>query len=251
MTGPILALTDVAKSFGRFNALKGVSFAVAPGECRAVIGPNGAGKSTMINVLSGLLLADAGEVRFQGRDITGRSPHEIARLGIGRTFQISRTYRPMTVYENMLSAHVGAAPGRFSLSRRRLEALHEPAMASLAAVGLEALADAKVEEISHGDRKKLEFGMVIATGPRLLLLDEPTAGMGLRERHELMDIVARQVRERGITLLFVEHDIDVVFRVADSITVMALGAVFAEGTPDAIAANAEVQEIYLGRSLER
>ena len=243
---PLLVARKVNKSFGRFVALAGVDLELQQGERRALIGPNGAGKTTFISVLGGQQTGGAGSaVHFDGHDISSATPHAIARLGVGRTFQISRTFRKMSVLDNMLAALLPAV-GALSLSRGRLRALREPALAMLAEVGLAEHAEEAVEEISHGDRKRLEFGMVLATEPRLLLLDEPTAGMGLAERSELMEMMVRHLERRKISLLFVEHDIDIVFRFADVISVMARGKVFAEGTPAQIAADREVQEIYLG-----
>jgi branched-chain amino acid transport system ATP-binding protein len=243
---PFLSVRGLHKSFGRFMALTGVDLDVWPGEVRAVIGPNGAGKSTLMNVLGGQLAGDTGEVHLGQRRLTNRHPHQMAALGVGRTFQISSTFRRLTVYENMLAAHNSASGHWFSLSARRLRALRDAVLADLERIQLAHLANQVVEDISHGDRKRLEFGMVLATQARLLLLDEPTAGMGLHERTDLIELVLREVRQRGLTLVFVEHDIDVVFRAADYITVMALGRVFAQGLPDEIAHNADVQEIYLG-----
>ena len=247
-TGPILEVRALRKSFGGFVALNGVDFAMPAGERRAVIGPNGAGKTTLVNVLDGQLGADGGQILYAGRPIAGLLPYQIARLGIGRTFQISSTMRRLTVYENMLAAHDMAGGHTFSLNPNRLRRLREAVMVSLEQIQLAHLATQTVESISHGDRKRLEFGMVLAGDPRLLLLDEPTAGMGLQERHELMDLVLRLVNEQKLSLLFIEHDIDIVFRFAHRITVMAEGRVFAEGTPDEIAGNEEVQRIYLGKA---
>jgi branched-chain amino acid transport system ATP-binding protein len=187
-------------------------------------------------------------VAFAGDSLMKKYPHQVAALGIGRTFQISSTYRRMTVYENMLTAHNAASGHWFSLSTGRLARMHDAVLADLEAIHLAELADRVVDDISHGDRKRLEFGMVLASHPRMLLLDEPTAGMGLQERYDLIDLMLREIRERHITLVFVEHDIDVVFKAADFISVMALGRVFAEGHPDKIARNTEVQEIYLGEA---
>ena len=241
-----LEVRRLVKRFGQFVALDGVDLSVAPREIRAVIGPNGAGKTTLINVLGGQLVADGGSVEVHGRRLGRQHPHQVAKLGVGRTFQISSTFRRMTVLDNMLYAHHAGAGRWFGLDSSHLRRLSDPAMADLETIGLTHCADQVVDDVSHGDRKRLEFGMVLATRPTLLLLDEPTAGMGLGERHELIDLVLAVARERGLTLIFVEHDIDAVFRAAESITVMALGRVFAEGTPDEIAANADVQEIYLG-----
>ena len=242
-----LSVRGLVKRFGRFVALDGVDLSVAAGEVRAVIGPNGAGKTTLINVLGGQLVADAGAVEVHGRRIARQHPHQVAKLGVGRTFQISSTFRRMTVYDNMLYAHHAGAGGWLGLDTERLRRLREPVMEALETIGLTHCAGQVVDDVSHGDRKRLEFGMVLATSPTLLLLDEPTAGMGLAERQELIDLVLTVANERALTLVFVEHDIDAVFRAARYITVMALGRVFAEGRPEEIAANAEVQEIYLGR----
>lgn len=244
----ILTVKDLRKTFGRFVALDGVHLAVNPGEVRAVIGPNGAGKTTLINVLGGQLVGDSGGVDFAGANLMKKHPHQISALGIGRTFQISSTFRRMTVYENMLTAHNAASGRWFSLNANRLREMRGAVMTDLESIHLADLADQVVDDISQGDRKRLEFGMVLAARPRLLLLDEPTAGMGLQERNDLIDLMLKEIRERKLTLLFVEHDIDVVFRAADYISVMAFGRVFAEGLPDQIAKNQEVQEIYLGGS---
>ena len=243
---PFLSVRGLRKSFGRFMALDGVELDVWAGEVRAIIGPNGAGKTTLINVLGGQLAGDSGEIRLGGQRLNKLYPHQMSALGVGRTFQIASTFRRMTVYDNMLTAHNSASGHWLSLSAQRLRALRAAVMADLERIQLASMAEQVVDDISHGDRKRLEFGMVLATRARLLLLDEPTAGMGLHERHDLIDLVLREVRQRGLTLIFVEHDIDVVFKAADYITVMALGQVFAEGLPAQIASNAQVQEIYLG-----
>ena len=242
-----LSVRGLRKRFGDFVALDGVDMSVNRGEVRAVIGPNGAGKTTLINVLSGHYVADAGDVYVEGKRLKRQYPHQVSRLGVGRTFQISSTFRRMTVYDNMLCAHNAAQGNWLSLKVSKLRNLRDLVMRDLQTIRLNHLATQVVDDISHGDRKRLEFGMVLATQPQLLLLDEPTAGMGLSERHELIDLVLDVSRERGLTLLFVEHDIDVVFKAAEQITVMALGKVFAEGTPAEIAQNSDVQEIYLGK----
>ena len=243
---PALKVRGLHKEFGRFVALDSVDLTVNEGEIRAIIGPNGAGKTTLINVLGGQIVADRGSVEVAGRKLSRQHPHQVAKLGVGRTYQISSTLRRMTVFDNMLCAHTAVSGHWFSLRAGRLRAMEDAVLADLKTIELDGLADRVVDDISHGDRKRLEFGMVLAPRPKVLLLDEPTAGMGLRERHELIDLVLAVTRERRLTLVFVEHDIDVVFKAAQSITVMALGGVFAEGKPDEIAANSAVQDIYLG-----
>ena len=249
---PVLVARGVSKTYGRFVALAGVDLELQAGERRALIGPNGAGKSTFLAILGGQQAGGSGSsVHFCGRDISGALPQQIARLGIGRTFQISRTFRRLTVLDNMRTALLPATGGALGLSAARLAALREPALRMLKDLRLAHAADAVAEDLSHGDRKRLEFGMVLATEPRLLLLDEPTAGMGLAERRGLMELMVEHTAQRQITLLFVEHDIDIVFRFADRITVMSRGKVFAEGTPAEIAQNRSVQEIYLGTEARR
>lgn len=244
---PLLEARNISKSFGRFVAVAGVDLVVRRGERRALIGPNGAGKSTLLSILGGQQAGGTGaRVLLNGENVSGLHPQDLARRGVGRTFQISRTFRKMTVAENMLASLLPQAGLIYSLSTRRLNAVREQADMILTEVGLSRRSDTVVDEISHGDRKRLEFGMVLATRPSLLLLDEPAAGMGLQERQELMAMMLDQVTRNGITLLFVEHDIDIVFRIADVITVMARGRVFAEGTPQEIASNRDVQDIYLG-----
>jgi branched-chain amino acid transport system ATP-binding protein len=245
----ILSAEGISKKYGSFAALNDVSLQLKSGETRAVIGPNGAGKSTLTNVLGGQILPTSGKVVFGGHTVTGMEPHRLAQAGIGRTFQINSTFRPMTVSENMLAACVAAAGLSYSLRSGALRALDGRVAELLDEVGLSSLAGSVVEDISHGDRKRLELGMVLATRPRLLLLDEPTAGMGLNERQDLFRLIVDVVKARGLTLMFVEHDIDIVFNIAERITVMARGSVLAEGSPDEISANPRVQEIYLGESV--
>jgi branched-chain amino acid transport system ATP-binding protein len=250
MTGDVIfSAKNVNKSFGSFRALSGVSIDLLAGERRALIGPNGAGKSTFINIVGGQLAGDKNsQIHFEDREISGYQPDRISRSGIARTFQVSRVYGTLTVYENVLSALLTSSGRSFSLAPSHMTDLSDQVFAQLEQISLADFAHSAAEDISHGDRKRLEFGMAMTGKPRLLLLDEPTAGMGLKERHELMEFVVEHVGLHGITLLFVEHDIDVVFKVAERITVMALGQVFAEGSPDEIAANQEVQDIYLGTS---
>lgn len=241
-----LRLANVSRAFGGFIAMESVSLDVPTGERRAVIGPNGAGKSTLINVASGLLTPTSGNVLFNGRDVTKLSLHRRTRLGIGRTFQISSIFPRLTVFENVLATIDAARGNTFSIRPWRLTQWNAAVETLLCEVGLQQFENRMAEAISHGDRKRLELAMVLALEPELLLLDEPTAGMGMAERKGLIDLVERVVKERGLTLLFVEHDIDVVFRIADRITVMNRGRIFAEGSPGEIANNREVQEIYLG-----
>jgi branched-chain amino acid transport system ATP-binding protein len=246
-TEPILVARNLNKSYGGFKALGGVDLTLKPGERRAVIGPNGAGKTTFLAVLGGQQPGGpGGTVHFAGRDISGAMPQEIARLGIARTFQISRVFRRLSVLDNVRTALLPTAGRTFSLSVASLAELTKPAMKMLTDLGLERVANDAADTLSLGDRKRLEFGMVLATRPKLLLLDEPTAGMGLNERRGLMELMVEHAARDNITLVFVEHDIDIVFRFAERITVLARGKIFAEGTPAEIGANQAVQDIYLG-----
>jgi branched-chain amino acid transport system ATP-binding protein len=243
---PLLELRDVRKAFGGVRALDGVSLAVAPGEVRALIGPNGAGKTSLFDVVTGHLRPDAGSVRYAGRPIDGLPPHRICRRGLARTFQIPAVFPYLSVRENVQVALAAAA--RRTLSLRGLARSIEPGRAAelLGRVGLDGAARQPARTLAHGDQKKLELAIALAAGPSLLLLDEPTAGMAPADRQGLMALVGALTRERGLTLLFTEHDMDVVFQAADRITVLHQGRVIADGPPDAVRADAGVQRVYLG-----
>jgi branched-chain amino acid transport system ATP-binding protein len=242
----VLAVDGLRKSFGGVAAVGGVSFAVAAGEMLALIGPNGAGKSTCFNMVGGQLRPDAGSVRLADRDITGVPPRAICRLGVGRTFQITATFASMTARENVqvaLMAHL-------RMTRRwwhPAAALEIPAAdALLDQVGLVAQAERATGVLAYGDLKRLELAIALAAAPRLLLMDEPTAGMAPRERVALMQLVRRIATDRGLAVLFTEHDMDVVFGVADRIAVLARGELIAAGDAETIRADARVRAIYLG-----
>lgn len=242
----LLSARGIRKTFGQFVALNNIDFDLPAGEKHALIGPNGAGKSTFIACIAGQLPGVEGTVLFKGDDITKATPVDLARQGIGRTFQISRAFLDMSVLENMTSAFVIANGAWASLRRSVLAEATDRGQTMLETVGLQHRAGTRVADLSLGDRKRLEFGMALANDPDLLLLDEPTAGMSIKERHHLMDLVASRIDETGKTLLFVEHDIDVVLKIATRVTVMVRGAILADGTPTEIAANEEVQAVYLG-----
>jgi branched-chain amino acid transport system ATP-binding protein len=242
----VLEVTGVRKSFGGVHAVDGVDFVLPRGEIRALIGPNGAGKTTFFNILTGQLRADGGAVRFRGRPLGGLPPWEIWRLGVARTFQITATFATLTVRENVQVArlsHVRRSRALFTPARR-LEV--GAADALLAQVGLEDQADRQAGVLAYGDLKKLELAIALANDPALLLLDEPTAGMAPAERGALMALTAAIARERGLTVLFTEHDMDVVFAIADRIMVLHQGRVIAEGAPHEVRSDREVQAVYLG-----
>jgi branched-chain amino acid transport system ATP-binding protein len=242
----VLAVSDLHKSFGGVRAVAGVSFTIRRGELLALIGPNGAGKSTCFNMIGGQLRPDAGDIRLEDRSIAGLPPRRIWRLGVGRTFQVAATFASMTVIENVqlaLASHHGRLydiVGSLG-SRYRDEALE-----LLSQVGMADAAHRACRELAYGDVKRVELAIALANAPRLLLMDEPTAGMAPRERSAMVALVKRLVTECSIAVLFTEHSMDVVFAFADRIIVLARGALIAEGDPVAIRDNAQVQEVYLG-----
>jgi branched-chain amino acid transport system ATP-binding protein len=244
----LLAVDSVAKRFGGVTAVAGVSLSVAPGEMLAVIGPNGAGKSTLFNLIGGQIAPDSGRVAIAGRDATRLSVAARARLGMGRTFQIAETFRSFTVQHAVEAALLAARGSPFRLFARAFGPHAEEARALLAETGMEAAAATPVSTLAYGDVKRVELALALAAAPRLLLMDEPTAGMAPAERTALMRLVAAIARARGVGVLFTEHDMDSVFGFADRILVMVRGAVIAEGPPDVVRAAPAVREAYLGKA---
>ena len=241
-----LAAEGLEKRFGGLRAVAGVSLDVHVGEIHAVIGPNGAGKSTLINLLSGELSASAGTVRLSGRDVSGLPPDRLGLAGLGRSYQKTTIFLPFTVFENVRLAAQARAPGRLRMfgGAGRDAAVAARAREALATVGLEARGEIGAGLLSHGEQRQLEIAMVLATEPRLLLLDEPLAGMGPEESERMVTLLKGLAREHAV--LLIEHDMDFVFAVADWMTVMAEGGVIAEGRPETIRANTAVQQAYLG-----
>jgi branched-chain amino acid transport system ATP-binding protein len=244
----VLETRGLAKSFGGVQAVAGVDLAMPHGEIRALIGPNGAGKTTLFNMLTGQLRADAGEVRFKGKRLSGLPPHAVWRRGVSRTFQITATFATLTARENVQVALFSHEKRTYSLLRGagRLDAA--AALALLDQVGLASQADRVAGVLAYGDLKKLELAVALANAPEMLLLDEPTAGMAPAERGALMALIAHIARERGLTVLFTEHDMDVVFSVADRIMVLHQGRVIALGRPEEVRADPQVQRVYLGEA---
>ena len=247
-TAPILRVESLAKRFGGLQALGGVDLAVAPGEFRAIIGPNGAGKSTFFNTMTGLLTPDAGRVTFEGRDVTGEPPHLLARRGVGRTFQITTVFHDLTAIENVQVSLLAHARRAWSVWPRARDLHLERSRELLALVGLARSMERPARTLSHGDQKRLELAIALAGKPRLLLLDEPTAGMAAQERLESIRLVHKLAQELGVSCVFTEHDMAVVFAVATRITVLHQGRVLAEGTPAEVRARPEVQQVYLGEA---
>ena len=242
---PVLAVAGLAKSFAGFRAVQDIAFSVQAGEVVALIGPNGAGKTTTFNMINGQLRPDSGRVEMDGRDVTGLSPPELWRLGVARTFQITATFASLTVAENVAVALISR---RGDVARTfTLDPVHrEQAMRLLAEVGIASAADRICGVLAYGDLKRVELALALASEPRLLLMDEPTAGMAPKERGALMSLVVRLAREKGVAVLFTEHDMDVVFRHADRVLVMNRGKLIAAGIPAEVRGNAEVREVYLG-----
>jgi branched-chain amino acid transport system ATP-binding protein len=242
----VLAVRSLCKSFGGVRAVDDVSFEIAQGEFLAMIGPNGAGKSTCFNMINGQLMPDSGAVLFENRDIAGLKPREVWRLGVGRTFQVAATFNSMTVVENVQMALISHFGETFGLWRPARERYRDRALDLLAQVGMREAADRPSRELAYGDVKRVELAIALANAPRLLLMDEPTAGMGPGERNELIALVKSLVVERGISVLFTEHSMDVVFAFADRIVVLARGQLIAVGDADGIREDARVQEVYFG-----
>ena len=244
----LLRAEGIARHFGGVRAVDGVSLAIEAGEFAALIGPNGAGKSTLFAVIAGQLRADAGRVEFAGADITRSEPVQHARRGIGRTFQTAAAFASMTVLQNAqlaLAAHAGRQVDPW----RPLPRLYvEQASGLLGRVGLEGQAERAVADLAYADVKRLELAIALAGAPRLLLMDEPTAGMAAAERAALMDLVTAIAAESGLTVLFTEHSMDVVFGYARRLLVMSRGRLIADGEPDAVRAMPAVQAAYFGEA---
>jgi branched-chain amino acid transport system ATP-binding protein len=245
MTESLLVVENLSKSFGSVIALSALTCRVAAGERVAIIGPNGAGKTTLFNVLGGQLPADAGMARFAGRPITGLSAHAIARLGVGRTFQVAATFASMTVRENVQIALLARHGEQRSPWRRAPTRHGAAAQVLLDRVGIGALGDRGCATLAYVDLKRVELAIALALEPRLLLMDEPTAGMAAAERSKLMTLVSGLAGSAGMALLFTEHDMDIVFAHADRILVLNRGRLIADGPPAAVRANAEVRAVYL------
>jgi branched-chain amino acid transport system ATP-binding protein len=246
MSAPLLVVDALSKSFGGVHALRDVSFTVTPGETVAIIGPNGAGKTTCFNVIHGELAPDRGDVRFDGRTLLRKPPHAIAHRGVGRTFQVAATFASMTVRESVALALVARERHDRAVVAPMLSTRSAAIDALLVRLRIDDLADAHCAALAYGDAKRLELAMALALAPRLLLMDEPTAGMAPKERIALMALTHDIVRQRNIAVLFTEHDMDVVFAHADRIIVLNRGRLIAAGPPEAVRADKAVQEVYLG-----
>jgi branched-chain amino acid transport system ATP-binding protein len=242
----LLQVSGLGKSFGGNRAVDGIGFAVAQGELLALIGPNGAGKSTTFNMVNGQLRADSGSIRLAGQELLGRKPREIWKLGVGRTFQIAETFASLTVIENVQMALLSADARLYALWRRAAAYRRDDAMELLRQVGMAAQAERPCSVLAYGDVKRVELAIALANAPKLLLMDEPTAGMAPQERNALMALTKRLVVERGLAVLFTEHSMDVVFAYADRLIVLARGRLIAAGPPAQIRDDPQVQAVYFG-----
>ncbi|CAD6561744.1 ABC transporter ATP-binding protein [Paraburkholderia sabiae] len=242
----LLRVSNLSMSFGGVKAVDDVSFDVNPGELLALIGPNGAGKSTCFNIVNGQLRPTRGSVMLDGHELVGMRPRDIWRRGVGRTFQVAATFNSMTVLENVQMALVSREKRLYGLWKRAASHFADEALALLDQVGMAAHAQRACSVLAYGDVKRVEMAVALANRPKLLLMDEPTAGMAPQERSELMTLTKRLAVERNIGVLFTEHSMDVVFASADRMIVLARGKLIAEGDADTIRNDANVQAVYFG-----
>ena len=245
-----LSLSNVSKAFDGLRAVDGVSLAVAAGERRAIIGPNGAGKTTLFSLISGETSPTEGRIHLLGRDVTRLPPHRRAALGLARTYQITNLFPRLTVLENSLLAVQALTPAKLHLHRALSRYTHhiDQARSVLEAVGLRAKANEIVRNLAHGEQRQLEIALALAGAPKLLLLDEPTAGLSPAESHMMVSLLKKL--DPTITLLVIEHDMDVAFELTNRITVLHYGKIIADGLGHEVKSNSVVQEIYLGSALE-
>ncbi|HEX5999668.1 MAG TPA: ABC transporter ATP-binding protein [Hyphomicrobiaceae bacterium] len=245
----VLHVADVHKSFGGLHALSDIDLQVMAGTTHAIIGPNGAGKSTLLNVCIGRIAPDSGAVVFDGQVITGKQPHEINQMGVVRVFQTPEIFADLTLLQNVMVPAFAKRDGAFRLNAMQAVLgqtdIRDEAMHWLEDVGLASQKDAVAASLSRGDKRRLELAMGLVQSPRLLLLDEPTAGMSRHDTNSTIDLLKR-FKGRGMTKVIIEHDMHVVFSLADRITVLAQGRIIADGRPDEVRGNPKVQEAYLG-----
>ena len=250
----ILEVDSVRLSYGSMEVLKGVSLSVAEGETYAIIGPNGAGKTTMFKVMTGEVRCKQGTVRLKGEDVTHLPAYERARRGFGRTFQMARVFLEMSVFENVVSSvesryrTTGYSLGKW-YSYKPSPQIADEADALLKDLGLLDLRSTEARFLSHGDKKRLEFALALAMKPAILMLDEPTAGMAQSDRMGIVDLIGRIRADRGITVVMTEHDMDVIFGLANRLMVLNYGEIIATGTVEEVRANPLVREVYLGKEM--
>jgi branched-chain amino acid transport system ATP-binding protein len=246
MTAPLLSVRGLTRDFGGFRAVDGVDLDVAPGAIHSVIGPNGAGKSTLFSLITGERRPTSGSVRFAGHDLTGRAPHAVTRAGLAKAFQTTSIFPRLTVAESVCAALLARTSQLGLLRSRTRAAIRAEAESICASLGLSEHIDLPGCVLSHGDQRALEVALALATAPRLLLLDEPTAGMSPFETRRVVAQITGLARERGLTVLFSEHDLDTVFAISDEVTVLHQGRVLAHGPAAEVRANDDVMAVYLG-----
>ncbi|MFC5970190.1 ABC transporter ATP-binding protein [Halomarina salina] len=248
--GPLLQTEGLVKRFGGLTATDDVDISIEQGERVSLIGPNGAGKSTIINLITRRLDPTAGDIRFKGQSILGLSPNEVVQRGMSKSFQTASIFPTLTVRQNARIAALAAEHGSFRFNflrhRNRYPEVEEVARETLDSVGLWDQRENAAEDLPYGDKRRLEIGIALAADPDMLLMDEPTAGMSPEETHSTVDLIEEVKEERGLTFLLVEHDMEIVFRVSDRIIVLNRGSVIAEGPPEEIRENPDVQDAYLG-----
>ena len=246
----ILQTKHLSRSFGSLKAVSDVSLDVEEGQIRAIIGPNGAGKSTLLDLITNRTRPTSGQVFFNGKEITNMPPYKIAKMGMGKCFQISKLFPELTVFENVQIALISQRGKVYNLFSSGQHILKDEAAGVLNSIGLAKIADELAGYLSYGDQRRLEIGITLALKPTLLLLDEPTAGISRSEGHEVMRLVKSLAEKNALTIVFIEHDMDIVFNYADIISVLHQGALIATGKPDEIKKNELVQSVYLGEKVE-
>lgn len=249
MADDILRIESLTKSFDGNAVLKNVSFSISEGERSAIIGPNGAGKTTLFNLIGGNLLPNAGRIFFQGKDITGLHPFDIVRLGVARAFQITNIFPRLSALENIIATIISHQKRNLNIVTpiSKLQAVTQRAYQILESVGLAEMAHQQSGTLAHGNQKRLDIAVALALQPKLLLLDEPTAGMSPEERWHTVELIRKLWEQLSVTMLFIEHDMDVVFSISQKVRVLCYGELLAEGSPEEISKNARVIEAYLGK----
>jgi branched-chain amino acid transport system ATP-binding protein len=251
MASDILRIENLSKAFNGHTVINDISFAISEGELSAIIGPNGAGKTTLFNLITGYHLPSSGRILFRGKNIAGMQPFQIVRLGIARAFQVTNVFPRLSVLDNIVATVIAHRRGSLNLvtPTQRLKPVYKRAYEVLESVGLAEMAHRQSGTLAHGNQKRLDIALTLALEPKLLLLDEPTAGMSPEERYQTVELVQQLWRQLNTTMLFIEHDMDIVFGISQKVRVLCYGAMLAEGTPEEISKNRQVIEAYLGEEI--